>query len=259
MKKRTIAITLALVMTMSAAAACQKEPDTDASVSIITSESSESSADTTPSEETTEATSASSHQIVVEDSTIATLTDTTGEFTSVIPKLSIDGQEATDINYNMKTYIEEKYTMQVDANSGFVTGYQVSYYWGVKDNIISIVIKASYIGEDGATYEAFNYDADRVWPMEASSVVAQLGMTDDEFFGKTADAYRNYWNTQPWLGAEYNDLLEQSISAIGYGEVTPFIAPNGDIAVAGTIYTPTQTYQSVKCFDLDTNELVSFN
>ena len=197
-------------------------------------------------------------RVTVEELTRITQTDKNGQYISVYPKLIVDGQEASEINESIKDYLVETYPMEPDPMGKYITGYQVRYAWGVKDNIVSIVAIASFLEEDGSVYEVFNYDIDTLEALDDDEVVSALGMTDQDFFDKTEEVYRNYWNTEPWLGSEYNSMLEQSIDAIGYDKITPIILSNGDIGVLGYLYTPTQIVEMERCFDLDTMEVANF-
>jgi len=259
MRKTTI-ITAALCASF-LMAGCNKTAETSQSTSDTAATSAETSAvtssdtsetETTPSVTGTSETNAPEHNITVEDQVSKTLSDQYGEYTNTIPKIIIDGKEAEEINASLKSYLEKTYPMDEDKKEKVVTGYRLRYTWGVKDNIISVIMIAGFVDEEGTLYEIFNYDADTLTALSGSEVVQRLGMTDKEFFDKTADAYKQYWDTEPWLGNEYKDLLEKSISVIGYDKVTPFITPNGDTGSAGYIYIPAQISEGVHCFDLDT-------
>ncbi|SCW57628.1 hypothetical protein SAMN02910456_01943 [Ruminococcaceae bacterium YRB3002] len=255
-KKALLSAALCMAL-LASAAGCSETKETSESVSdttqasAVTSGAESSAADT---EATADPAGHSDHQISVEDLSSTTLSDNYGNYTTVIPKLVVDGQEAVEINTAMSSYLLKNYPMHMSESGDIVEGYDLSYDWGSRDNIVSIIVIAGFIGEDGARYEIFNYDVDTLTQLEDSEMVSRMGMTDQEFFKKTSDVYEKYWDTEPWLGIDNKDLLERSIAAINYDNVTPFITPNGNYGVAGLIYTPSQIFESVHCFNFATME-----
>ena len=169
-----------------------------------------------------------SHQVTVEDYSKTTFTEGTSEYTQITPKLIVDGKEATDINSKLNDYIQAEYPLE--KNGDYVNGYTTRYEWGYKDNVVSIVIYASYKGEDYFTCEVFNYDLDTLQPLESGEVTKRFAMTDDVLFSKAADIYTDFCD-----GKSFYDL-EKSIASINYDNLTPFIMPDGNPGVAGGIY-----------------------
>jgi len=206
-------------------------------------------------EETTEA--KASHQVSVEDLSKTTLSDDTTEYVSTCPKLIIDGVEATEINSYVSEYIQNNYPMEKSEDEyGYVDGYETRYAWGVKDNVVSIVIRANYISEDYGTCEVFNFDLETRKALEDGEVLKCFGMTDDELFEKTADIYRKYCSD----GTTFD--LDKSIASVNYDEITPFVTPDGNLGVAGSIYYSADSQfagmATVRCFDVETMDLTNF-
>jgi len=162
--------------------------------------------------------SVAAHDVSVEE--IKKLSSDQGDFeyNSVAPKLIVDGNEATEINDSLSKYIEENYPLDIDGD--YPDGMSTKLVWGVKDNIVSIVICARSTDSDYFTREAFNYDLDTLEELDDSEVVKRLGMTDDEFFGKTSDIVKKYCD-----GKDYD--LEKCLAAVNYDKITPFIMPDG--------------------------------
>ena len=193
------------------------------------------------------------HQVTVVDGSRTAIMDKSGEYVSRCPKLIVDGEEAEDINASLSKHIQEKYPLEL-TDSGYADGYRVSYEWGVSGSIVSIKIYADYLSEDGGSTEAFNYDLGTLKQLKDSEVVKRLGMTDKQFFAKTADAYRNHWKTTTWLDAKnskHKNYLNKSIKAINYDKITPYITPGGNTGVIGTVYYPDSQFDhSEVCFNL---------
>ncbi len=247
-----------------ASAGCDKKSDSDtsettaASVSSTESETTEAEtsatettaeeSETTASETETEATDAPAegHVVEVTEVVAATMKDVNGiEYQTVIPKLTVDGQEATEINETLGSYIQKTYPLE--ENGDYVDGYETSFSYGVKDNMVSIVISANYLTEDFGVSEVYNYDLDTLTELENSEVVKRLGMSDDEFFGKVEDVYTAYCE-------KINAFdLDKSIELIGYDKVKPYITSDGNIGVLGClVYSEGQQFdgETFRCFEL---------
>ena len=233
------------------------------SVSEVASSSEETSSSETGSSSETASTSeqADPAHVEVTDQLVMTLADDSGEFSMIIPKLIVDGKEATAINAALKEFVEQNHPlektsyMEGDTEKWYVVGEETSYEWGVKGNMVSIVIQADETFTDGFGYDIFNYNVDTLEAASNEEVIRAFGMTVDEFNGKVADAYRAYWNSETYL-QKYMADLDKSIDAIP-SNVTPFVTPDGGAGAAGLIYNSgSQFPERIKCFDLETLEKV---
>ena len=200
---------------------------------------------------------ASTHRVEVADQSVTTLKDNNGgEYKMIIPKLIVDGKEADSINAALRDHINRNHPLTQDEYG--VNGEETRYAWGVRGNIVSIVVIASETFTDGVGYDVFNYNAETLQPASNDEVIKSFGITADEFCSKVADAYRAFWDSRPYLQEKMSDL-DKSIGAISLANVTPLITPDGNPGAAGRIYvTGSQFPESVKCFDLDTLEIESF-
>ncbi len=200
---------------------------------------------------------ASIHRVEVANQSATTFKDNNGgEYKTIIPMLIVDGKEAESINTALRDYINKNHPLT--QNEYGVNGEETKYAWGVRGDIVSIIIIASETFTDGVGYEIFNYNADTLQAAGNQEVIKAFGMTADEYCGKVAEAYRAFWNGRPYLQENMADL-DRSIGAISLANVTPFITPDGNLGAAGHIYvTGSQFPEIVKCFDLDTLEIESF-
>lgn len=199
--------------------------------------------------------------VEVTDQLVMTLADDSGEYSMIIPKLIVDGKEATAINAALKEFVEQNHPLEKtsymygDTEKWYVVGEETSYEWGVKGNMVSIVIRADETFTDGIFYDIFNYNVDTLEAASKEEVIKAFGMTVDEFNGKVADAYRAYWNSSTYL-QEYMADLDKSIEAIP-SNATPFVTPDGNAGAAGLIYySGSQFPERIECFDLETIETV---
>ncbi len=199
--------------------------------------------------------------VEVTDQLVMTLADDSGEYSMIIPKLIVDGKEATAINAALKEFVEQNHPLEKtsymygDTEKWYVIGEETSYEWGVKGNMVSIVIRADETFTDGFCYDIFNYNVDTLEAASKEEVIKAFGMTVDEFNGKVADAYRADWNSDTYL-QEYMADLDKSIEAIP-SNATPFVTPDGNAGAAGLIYVSGfQFPEMIECYDLETLETV---
>ena len=198
--------------------------------------------------ESSEATKAS-HQVNVEVITTQTYSEGAYDVNSVVPKLTVDGVEATEINASLESYIQKTYPLE---NKGdYYEGWSTSIKWGANENTVSIVILASDTSSDYFTCEVFNYDLDTLTAIDDSEVTKRLGMTDEEFFGKTEEIINNYCGN-----GRYD--LDKSLAAVNYDKATPLITPDGNPGVAACIVYPVDSQfsglESIRCFNMTTME-----
>ena len=217
------------------------------------SESSTTASVTTESETSSEATTEAPASRNVRVETFIQKKSDDG-YTQIIPKLIVDGKEATEINEELKKYIQDNYQLDIlDDGSG--NGVATSLEWGVKDNVVSIVIHANETFTDGFSNDVFNYDVDSLKALGGSEVVKAFGMTDDDFLGKTKDAVTKYCNGDNNKGV-YD--LDRTLEAVNYTDCTPYALPDGSPAVAARIYLPSGSqFESFEmCFNQTTGEHV---
>ncbi len=264
MKKTTILSTvLCLALIASGCNGNKEAPSSESKASETSAAASEETTEETTeatTEETTEETEASkaegtSYDIKVED-VKTTLSDDYGEYKRILPKLIVNGEEATEINNEIASYMDENFPLD-DRYGDNLDGFETNYNWGVKDNTLSFIINANYISEDYGDHVIFNYDLDTLKPIEDSEVTSRFGLTDEELFSKTAEIYTEYFSDR-----EYIDV-EKSIEIIGYDKITPFVTPDGNTGVAGAIVAGEGSQfagsESLCCFDLTTMDSVSLS
>ena len=244
MKRITIvSLALCLSFVIAGCATNQQQPSSESKDDVtVTTE-------TKTSEEATGEGTKASHQVTVETVTLLSISDGFSELTSVVPKLIVDGKEATEINASLSDYLQKTYPME--KNGDYADGTSTRLEWGVMDNIVSIVIFASDTSSDYYTIEAFNYDLDTLTSLEDSEVTKRLDMTDDELFGKAEKLLRDLCNER-----DYD--LEKSIAEINYDKITPFITSEGTPGVLGRIVYPAGSQfaglESMRYFDLGAME-----
>ena len=171
------------------------------------------------------------HDVKVEELSKDSYTDEYNDtYTSVYPKLIVDGKEAAEINESLRSYIQKTYPLREKTDYGYLEGSEIKYVWGVNGNVVSVVILVSGIKSDYYTTEAFNYDLDTLKALDDSEVVKRLGMTDDDFFKKTAEI----------LKKECGDVrdydLDKTLASVNYDNITPFITADGNPGVIAGIY-----------------------
>ena len=239
------------------------ETETSASdTSASDTSASESSASETEAGSTAWATETpvSTHEVSVTDLSVTTITNDTGyEVTVIIPKLIVDGVEAESVNEALKDHINKEHAPKqetgADGETIYMDGENTRYAWGVRGNIVSIVIIASETFTDGVRYEVFNYNADTLQAAGNDEVIKSFGITEDEFYGRVADAYTAWWDGTEWLKDADRSSLDESINAIS-SKAVPFVTPDGGAGALGLILNLpySQFPEMTMGFDLDTLE-----
>lgn len=222
MKKITI-VSAMLCMSL-LASGCTGKPKTLSSQAHV----SNSTAVTTEAVTTKAATG--SHTVSVEELSKDSYTDEYNDtYTSVYPKIIVDGKEAAEINESLKSFIQKTYPLRTKTEYGYLEGYEITYSWGANANTISVIIRVSAIKSDYYTNEVFNYDLDTLKTIDDSEVVKRLGMTDDEFFSKTAEVLKKE------MGENRTFDLDKTLSSLNYDKLTPMITPDGNPGVLAAL------------------------
>ena len=228
--------------------------DTDTSVDTDASESEPAKTDVTESETTEESskwTFKSSHDVKVEAVAVRSFGKGDSKVSTIVPKISVDGKEATEINDYLSDYIQKKYPLKESGD--YADGLYTRLRCGAKDNILSIIILASDTSTDYFTREVINYDLDTLKKLESSDVTKSLGMTDDAFFNKVKDIIKAACKDDGYD-------LDKSLALVNYYKVTPFILPDGTIGISASLIYSDQTQftglECVRCFNMSSMEQV---
>ena len=209
---------------LASAGCANNNPGTDTSGSNSETATSEVISEST--EETKSETTNAAHQVTVEAVTLKSFKDDTYEYAMVVPKLVVDGKEATEINKALSDHIQKEYPLEVDGEHADGMATKIEY--GVKDNIVSIFIHAGDTGTDYFTIEVYNYDLDTLKPLDDSDIAKRLGMADDEIFSKTTELVKKYCTER-----DYD--VEKSTASINYDKITPCILPDGNTGVLAKV------------------------
>ena len=111
MKRITIvSLALCLSFVIAGCATNQQQPSSESKDDVtVTTE-------TKTSEEATGEGTKASHQVTVETVTLLSISDGFSELTSVVPKLIVDGKEATEINASLSDYLHKTYPMEKNGD-----------------------------------------------------------------------------------------------------------------------------------------------
>lgn len=257
--KKTAIVSTVLCLSLLAAGCTDSQPSqtseptttttTNTTTTTTTTTTSETSEAVTSEEATSEATKPA-HDVKVEIITLLSSKEGDYEFKSVVPKLTVDGKEATEINKSIKSYIQKEYPLEMEGE--YANGMSTELAWGVKDNIVSIIIHGSDTGSDYWTYDVVNYDLDTQKAADDSAVLSAFGMTGDDFLSKTSDIVKDFCKDDSYD-------LDKSLAAVNFDGCTPFVMPDGSLGVAaGLIYGSDGQFgglTGIRCFNLATKEL----
>ena len=212
---------------------------TETEITETTAEEStaEESAMAETSKETITETSTASHVVKFEEVILFSSEEGSYVFQTVVPKLIVDGKEATEINNFLSDHIKKTYPLEMNGKNA--DGMSTKLSWGAKDNIVSIIIMASDTSTDYTTCEVFNFDLDTLKAIDDSEVTKRLGMTDEGLFGKVTDILNEYCKPNEDKFSAYD--LDRSLVLINYDKITPIILPDGSVGVAVTVVYSEQT------------------
>ena len=245
--KKTAILSTALCLSLLAAGCTSNEP-TQGTEPSATTETSVTTEAETSSETTTEPAKAE-HQVTVEEVVLLSSKEGAFEYKSVVPKIIVDGKEATEINDQLKSYIQKEYPMQMDGDRA--DGMATKLAWGVKDNILSIVIYASETFTDYATFDVFNYDLDTLKAADDSAVLLAFGIKDEDFLSQTTEIVKASCTERGYD-------LEKSLAAVNFDKCSPFVTPDGTLGVAANFAYPADSQFSggntTRCFYLSTKD-----
>lgn len=233
--KKTI-LTSALCLTLMATGCVNNGAAPTSAPETTATSATETATETTAA--TTEATTESSapetsetkktaHQVTVEVLKKMTYSDGNNEFSSVYPKITVDGKEASAINKTLTDHIQKDYPMEKDGVN--IDGWATKISWGANENTLSVVILASDMSTDYFTTEVFNYDLDTLEKIDDGEVTKRLGMTDSDLFAKTKEILKKYCTE-----GHYN--TDKSLAEVTYDKITPYITRDGKAGVAATVY-----------------------
>lgn len=170
-----------------------------------------------------------------------------GEFKYRIPKINLSGDNFSKINDeiyeiyssnngydDIETYVEEI------ENGEFPLVYEIDYSWGVKDDVLSIVIEHRISNNGLKSYDVYNLDINDGTEISDEQIVALSGLTVDEYNEKSQQAVGSYfWNNLTYDGifnseggvASFNDSLKRSLSSEYIDRRTPYFNNNQELCI----------------------------
>lgn len=170
-----------------------------------------------------------------------------GEFKYKIPKINLSGDNFSKINDEIyKIYSSdngyddiETYVKNVE-NGEYPIVYEIDYSWGVKDDVLSIVIEHRISNNGLTSYDVYNLDINDGSEISNSQVVALSGFSADEYDEKTKQAVGSYfWNNLAHDGffedefgvKSFNDSLKRSLSSEYMDRRTPYFNDNQELCI----------------------------
>ena len=231
--RKVICVLLALIMMLSLAGCKNSEENTE---EMTTAE--------TTAEPTTEEID---YDNLVVDAYSYEYENEEGEFKYKIPKINLSGDNFSKINDEIyKIYSSdngyddiETYVKNVE-NGEYPIVYEIDYSWGVKDDVLSIVIEHRISNNGLTSYDVYNLDINDGSEISNSQVVALSGFSADEYDEKTKQAVGSYfWNNLAHDGffedefgvKSFNDSLKRSLSSEYMDRRTPYFNDNQELCI----------------------------
>lgn len=123
----------------------------------------------------------------------------------------------------------------------------IKYDWYRNDDVLSLVISASFCNYDGTEYQVYNISVSTGQQLSNSQLVSRAGWTEDSYQSSVKEALLSqYWEKAgPALDslkssgdlteeriASYHNLYENTVSYAQ--EAAPFLGENGDLYIIGS-------------------------
>ena len=169
-----------------------------------------------------------------------------------IPEIQLSGSYSAVNSINRE--IKEKYLADGEAwasDPSNTTGGRnygdIKYDWYRNDDVLSLVISASFCNYDGIEYQVYNISVSTGQQLSNSELVSRAGWTEDSYQSSVKEALLSqYWEkagpamdsmkssgdlTEGWI-AGYRSLYENTVSFAQ--EAAPFLGENGDLYIIGS-------------------------
>lgn len=121
-----------------------------------------------------------------------------------IPAFNINTEEIKELN----SKIEEEYQEVAEANEGLGST-EVTYEYYVNDDIVSLVLKKSYLEASQDTYEVYNVNQKTGTVLEKEDVLTAKNITVDDYEAKIAEQ----------ISAKFDETTVAFKEMVGYEEI----------------------------------------
>lgn len=192
-----------------------------------------------------------SNNDIVVDAYSYVYSDQYGEYKYNIPKIILDGNEIESINEEIwNSYYESvmKEQLNLISNNSSINVYGISYTWAVNNDILSIIIETNFDGNNNH-YEIYNISMNTGEKLKISDILNCKEWTYEQYAEKVKYALGSlYWDkyydmftrdeSVTWFGEEAAQRqLDNTISDNNVSEAIPYLNENGELCVAGFVYS----------------------
>jgi len=156
------------------------------------------------------------------------------------PKISISGVDTSKINKTLKKDLDGLLYYDPDEDSYY--GPVVDYEYYISDNVISIVATLSETDFDYWDYKVYNISIATGKKIDDKVIVAEYGMSDDEFFDKVKKIYKDFNAGVP---EGFDDIEDKSLiksynkknqKMVSYKYIKPYFNSKGHLCFMGYVY-----------------------
>lgn len=154
-----------------------------------------------------------------------------------IPQINYPSDEISDFNEKISEYYEKLADEQIDyeKENGYMSIGDISYIYGVKDNIVSVVMRESYAEYYGVTYKVYNIDLKTGKELSDSEVLELMGVDEDGFRESVRSAIQLYIDNttadgEDYYHDEYSDkAIADSLSDESISKARPYVNIDGKL------------------------------
>ena len=249
---------------MLCAVACDKQDDpselvtngtetTPTSTATTASTETTTEATTAPTESTTEPTEITTEPVevidfdnLVTDAYVDVIQHGEASYCYHIPQINLSGEGIAELNQKIYDHIYGM--METDVYSamseyGEPGLYTIRYDWGLKDDLLSIVIRAGVYHYEWTDYFVYTASMDSREEVSAEEVYAVYGLTEDSYYALAREVLQSHWDERiaamngvdmEWI----QTLVDATLAEENLEKNVPFINARGELCMVANIYSP---------------------
>ena len=149
------------------------------------------------------------------------------------PKVSISGVDTSTVNSQLKKDL--KVDLQYDSDYKDWYGETVDYKYYITDNYISILAYLDDLETDFGDHKVYNISISTGEFVHGKELVAECGLTDEEFFDKVKEAFIKFGDGVNTTGKSAEECIKENLNRLSYKYIKPFISSKGHLCFEGEI------------------------
>ena len=156
------------------------------------------------------------------------------------PRVLISGVDTSKVNKTLKDDLGDR--LVYDPDMGEYYGDIVDYEYYVADNVVSIMATLSETDIDYYEHKVYNVSIATGQLIDDKQIVAEYGISDDEFFSTVKKIYKKFNAGIIITGNDYEDdsLIKEynkkNLKLVSYKHIKPYFSSEGHLCFLGYVY-----------------------